>query len=380
MGNAIAANMFTLGYAFQRGRVPLVGAAIRRAIELNGEAVKMNLAAFELGPPRRRRAARAWPRSMARFTAPTPVRHLSETLDEVIARRAAFLADYQDEAYAERYRALVARVREAEERTVANATALTDAVARGLFKLMAYKDEYEVARLYTDGNFAKQMAATFEGEGQRHEFHLAPPLLARKDPATGVPRKMTFGPWLMGAFRVLAKGKRLRGTPFDLFGYTPRAAHGAAARRATTRRWWRRCIAKLTPQNHARRGGACRPCRRRSAASGTSRRATWRRRRRRRRSFWPASAGARRGCRWRRSRTARVRGRAERRNAGRQDGVPTAGRVVGSERRAAEAHGRAPFAPASPDSPWAAVALGDMRREVSKASCSQAIDRESSRH
>ena len=118
IGNAIAANMFMLGYAFQRGRVPLAGDAIRRAIELNGEAVKMNLAAFEWG----RRAAAEPARMaelMARFTAPTPVRHLSESLDEVIARRVAFLADYQDEAYAERYRALVARVREAEERTVA---------------------------------------------------------------------------------------------------------------------------------------------------------------------------------------------------------------------------------------------------------------------
>jgi indolepyruvate ferredoxin oxidoreductase len=187
---------------------------------------------------------------MARFTAPTPVRHLSESLDEVMARRAAFLAEYQDEAYAERYRALIGRVRAAEERIVANATALTDAVARGLFKLMAYKDEYEVARLYTDGNFAKQMAATFEGEGHRLQFHLAPPLLARKDPATGVPRKMTFGPWLMGVFGVLAKGKRLRGTPFDVFGYT----HERRTERRLVRDYEalvEELIAKLTPQNHS---------------------------------------------------------------------------------------------------------------------------------
>jgi indolepyruvate ferredoxin oxidoreductase len=249
MGNAIAANMFTLGYAFQRGRVPLAGAAIRRAIELNGEAVKMNLAAFEWG----RRAAGEPAKMaalMARFTAPTPVRHLSETLDEAIDRRVAFLADYQNQAYAERYRTLVARVREAEARTVANSTALTDAVARGLFKLMAYKDEYEVARLYTDGNFDRQMAATFEGGEHRLQFHLAPPLLARKDPATGVPRKMTFGPWLMGAFRVLAKGKRLRGTPFDPFGYT----HERRTERRLVRDYealMEELLAKLTPQNHA---------------------------------------------------------------------------------------------------------------------------------
>jgi indolepyruvate ferredoxin oxidoreductase len=219
LGNALAANMFVLGYAWQTARVPLGRAAIRRAIELNGEAVSMNLDAFEWG----RRAA-AEPDKiaamMAELGAPTASRDLSQTLDEVIARRVAFLTAYQNEAYAERYRSRVEQVQEAEGRLAANSTALTEAVARNLFKLMAYKDEYEVARLYTDGNFAKQVAATFEGKNLRYEIHLAPPLLARKDPATGVPRKMSFGPWMMKAFGLLAPLKRLRGTPLDIFGYT----------------------------------------------------------------------------------------------------------------------------------------------------------------
>jgi len=219
LGNAIAANMFMLGYAYQRGVVPLSGVAIQKAIELNGEAVKMNLAAFEWG----RRAAAEPSRMvelMSQLSKPTESRQLSQTLDEVIERRVAFLTEYQNSAYAARYRSLVDRVRQAEGRAVPGSTALTDSVARSLFKLMAYKDEYEVARLYTNGHFARQVEATFEGDNLRYEFHLAPPLLARKDPVTGVPRKMSFGPWMLKAFGVLAKFKGLRGTPLDIFGYT----------------------------------------------------------------------------------------------------------------------------------------------------------------
>jgi indolepyruvate ferredoxin oxidoreductase len=248
LGNAIAANMFMLGYAYQTGRVPLSGGAIEKAIELNGEAVKMNLAAFAWG----RRAA-AEPELIAKLMgelkAPTSSRHLSETLDEVIARRVEFLAGYQDAAYAERYRSWMERVRDAEARTVPGATALTEAVARSLFKLMAYKDEYEVARLYTNGHFEKQLASTFEGDNLRLEFHLAPPLFARKDPATGVPRKMSFGPWMLSAFGFLARMKGLRGTVFDVFGYT--------RERRTERQLVRdfealieEILAKLTPANH----------------------------------------------------------------------------------------------------------------------------------
>ena len=249
LGNAIAANMFMLGYAFQKGRVPLSAAAIERAIELNHEAVDMNLAAFGWG---RRTAAEPErvAELMGQLHAPTPSRKLSETLDETIARRVEFLSEYQSLAYAARYRRWVERVREAEAKTIAHSTALTEAVAKGLFKLMAYKDEYEVARLYTNGHFARQVAATFEGDNLSYEFHLAPPLLARRNPATGVPRKMRFGPWLMKAFTVLAPLRRLRGTPLDVFGYTQERR----VERALIRDYealLAEIAATLTPQNHA---------------------------------------------------------------------------------------------------------------------------------
>ncbi|MFL5214286.1 MAG: indolepyruvate ferredoxin oxidoreductase family protein, partial [Microvirga sp.] len=249
LGNAIAANMFMLGFAYQLGRVPLSGAAIRHAIELNGEAVKMNLDAFDWG----RRAA-AEPKVvgglMGELTETTESRHLSQSLDEIIARRVAYLTDYQNAAYAERYRLAIERVREAEARTVANSTALTEAAARSLFALMAYKDEYEVGRLYTNGHFEKQVAAAFEGKNLRYEFHMAPPLLARRDKTTGLPRKMSFGPWMLKAFAVLAKLKGLRGTPFDVFGYT----HERKVERRLIGDYealLSEIVATLAPQNHA---------------------------------------------------------------------------------------------------------------------------------
>jgi indolepyruvate ferredoxin oxidoreductase len=219
LGNSIAGNMLMLGLAYQRGLIPLSAAAIERAIALNGEAVAMNLDAFRLG----RQAAIA-PDTVAERLCVSPRRdetlRLSQTLDEVIARRIAFLKDYQNEAYAARYAIRVAAIRALEQRIKPGQQALSEAVARGLFKLMAVKDEYEVARLYTSGAFQAQLAESFEGEKLRLEFHLAPPLLARRDPHTGLPRKMRFGPWMMQAFRLLARLKGLRGTPFDLFGYT----------------------------------------------------------------------------------------------------------------------------------------------------------------
>ncbi|MBA1155772.1 indolepyruvate ferredoxin oxidoreductase family protein [Microvirga mediterraneensis] len=249
LGNAIAANMFMLGYAYQAGRVPLSGAAIEKAIELNGEAVKMNLAAFTWG----RRAA-AEPEliaaMMSELKAPTESRKLSETLDEVIERRVAFLSGYQSKRYGRRYRGLIERVRAAEDKTVPGSTALADAAARSLFKLMAYKDEYEVARLYTNGHFEKQVASAFEGDNLRYEFHLAPPLLAKRDPVTGLPKKMSFGPWMMKAFRVLAGLKSLRGTPFDVFGYT----HERRTERQLIRDFETlvdEIVAKLDAGNHA---------------------------------------------------------------------------------------------------------------------------------
>jgi indolepyruvate ferredoxin oxidoreductase len=220
-GQSIGANMFMVGYAYQLGAIPLSAAAIEKAIELNGEAVSMNLAAFHWG----RRAAldRAAVEQLAKPAAVTAsdARRLSEGLDETIERRETFLTAYQNAAYAARYRAWVDKVKAVEAARAPGKGGLAEAVARCLFKLMAYKDEYEVARLYSDGSFPKQVAAEFAGDNLRFEFHLAPPLLARRDRITGLPRKMSFGPWLLPLFRVLAKLKFLRGSAFDPFGRSP---------------------------------------------------------------------------------------------------------------------------------------------------------------
>ena len=164
----------------------------------------MNKAAFAWGrraaldPARRRcpdrRRRRRAERRPARF----------HSLDEMIARRVAFLTDYQDAAYARRYADRIAKVRAAEAAVAPQSTALTEAVARNLFKLMAYKDEYEVARLYTDGEFLKGLGAQFEGD-LKLTFHLAPPILGRRDEHTGLPKKTTFGPWMLKALGVLAR-------------------------------------------------------------------------------------------------------------------------------------------------------------------------------
>jgi indolepyruvate ferredoxin oxidoreductase len=220
IGNAIGSNMFMLGYAYQIGALPLSAEAIEQALTLNGEAVAMNIAAFHWG----RRAALD-PDAVAALAKPAPqnaddARRLSQSFDETVARRVEFLTAYQDAAYAERYRTWVERAVAAEAAKAPGACGLADAVARYLFKLMAYKDEYEVARLFADESFLKQVHNEFDGENLRFEFHLAPPLLARKDKVTGEPRKMRFGPWMLPLFRVLAKFKFLRGTAFDPFGYS----------------------------------------------------------------------------------------------------------------------------------------------------------------
>ncbi len=219
LGNSIAANMFMVGYAFQQGALPLSAESIERAIEMNGEAVAMNQAAFRWG----RRAAidaASIEELIPDAAAEDENRNLSQSLDEIVERRVAFLTAYQNAAYARRYRDLVAKVRAAEETKTPGRSGLTEAVARNLFKLMAYKDEYEVARLYTDGTFAKQIGQAFEPGSLRFEFHLAPPILARADKTTGEPRKMSFGPWMMKVFGLLRRFKFLRGTAFDPFGYT----------------------------------------------------------------------------------------------------------------------------------------------------------------
>jgi indolepyruvate ferredoxin oxidoreductase len=218
LGNSIAANIFLVGYAFQKGGLPLSAESIEKAIEMNGEAVALNQAAFRWG----RRAAldiAAVEKLIPTQASQDDNRRLSESLDEIVARRVEFLTQYQDAAYARRYNDFVAKARKAEGE-VRGRTGLAEAVARNLFKLMAYKDEYEVARLYTDGNFRKQVETAFEPGSLRYEFHLAPPLLARTDKVTGEPRKMSFGPWIMTVFGLLKRLKGLRGTAFDPFGYT----------------------------------------------------------------------------------------------------------------------------------------------------------------
>ncbi len=217
MGDSIATNLFMVGFAYQRGLLPIGEAAILRAIELNAAAVEANKQSFHWG-----RLAAVDPAKVSALAIPAAKpesQQLSQSVDEIIARRAKFLTDYQDAAYAKRYTDFVARVRTAEAAKVPGASALTEAVARYYFKLLAVKDEYEVARLYAESDFAQRVAEQFEGD-YTFTFHLAPPLVAKPDPATGVVAKRTYGPWMMSAFRVLAKLRRVRGTALDVFGRT----------------------------------------------------------------------------------------------------------------------------------------------------------------
>ncbi len=271
LGDAIAANLFMLGYAWQQGLVPISLDAIMRAVELNGAAIEMNKTAFAWGRlavvdadavadaaglsrhaavPQAGHALSALPPLASEghesgMTVPVPRdvesrgavdpvatsrraadvaflplddARLSRSLDEVIARRIAFLTDYQNAAYARRYAGLVQRVREAESARVPGSTALTESVARYFFKLMGYKDEYEVARLYTSGEFRRRVEQQFDGDYKLH-FHLAPPLLSKRN-AQGHLVKREFGPWVFTAFKLVAKLRALRGTPLDIFGYT----------------------------------------------------------------------------------------------------------------------------------------------------------------
>jgi indolepyruvate ferredoxin oxidoreductase len=227
LGDALAANLFLLGYALQRGRVPVGLPALHRAIELNGRAVEMN------------RRALAWGRLAAHDLAAVeaaarPALRASQagesarTLAETIEQRAEFLVAYQGEKLARRYRALVDRVILREREAVPGREALALAVARYYFKLLAYKDEYEVARLYTNGEFQRQLEAEFEGD-YRLQIHLAPPWsLNPRDRATGRHRKWTLGAWMFPVLRLLARGRFLRGTPFDPCGWT---AHRRLERR-----------------------------------------------------------------------------------------------------------------------------------------------------
>ncbi len=216
LGDAIATNVMMMGYAYQRGLLPLSAEAIEQAIIVNGVSIKMNTEAFRLG-----RIAVAEPKRLAAMlheeTSP-PKTQGEMSLDELIAHRARRLTAYQDAPLADRYRKLVGDVG-AVVRDKGLSETLTRAVAVGYAKLLAYKDEYEVARLYTDGSFEKELREQFEGDFKL-SYHLAPPLLAAEDDGAGRPKKKTFGPWMINGFKVLARLKGLRGTAFDPFGYS----------------------------------------------------------------------------------------------------------------------------------------------------------------
>jgi indolepyruvate ferredoxin oxidoreductase len=212
MGDAIATNPFMLGFAYQRGLLPVSGEAILRAIELNNVAIEFNKRAFHWG----RRAAVDLA-SVERAAAPAKIRKIPETLEEIVAHRRAHLTGYQNAAYADRYQALVDRAAAAERERAPGMSGFALAVAENHAKLLAYKDEYEVARLYTDGAFAEKLAAQFEGD-PKLKVHLAPPLWAQRDPASGHLKKRAYGGWVIPAFRLLARLKFLRGSALDPFG------------------------------------------------------------------------------------------------------------------------------------------------------------------
>ena len=243
MGDAIYVNPMILGYAWQKGWIPLGREALQRAMELNGVAVEANLAAFAWG----RQAAQDWARVSALLT---PVQAIQiqprETVDSLVARRVEFLTGYQNAAYAESYRAFVRQVQAAE--APLGRTGLSEAVARYLFKLMAYKDEYEVARLHSDPAFLQRIEGMFEGE-YKLNYHLAPPLLARKN-ARGELLKQPFGSFMGPVFHLLARLKGLRGTALDPFGRTAERLEERALI-AEYRTSVEVLLAGLTAANHA---------------------------------------------------------------------------------------------------------------------------------
>jgi indolepyruvate ferredoxin oxidoreductase len=216
LGDSIGANFVLVGYALQWGVLPLSADSIERAIELNGVAVDLNKRALRLG--------RLWAHDPARLSelwGPEAGAELAfpQTAEKIQEHREALLRDYQDARYAARYTRLVEQVRRAEATRTPGRSELTTAVARYFAKLMAYKDEYEVARLHTSGEFERKLRAQFSGDFKLR-FNLAPPLFARRDPATGHLLKREFGGWMRGVFKILASLRGLRGTALDPFGRT----------------------------------------------------------------------------------------------------------------------------------------------------------------
>lgn len=215
LGDSIATNMFMVGYAYQKGYIPLSHEAIEKTIELNNVAVPFNIQAFRWG-----RYAAIDLKEVERAAGV----HVEEKLfqiptsfEDIVAHRKTFLTGYQNRAYADRYEALVARVKKVDDKL--KRKDLSISVAKYYAKLLAIKDEYEVARLYADGTFLKELRNQFEGPVKLN-FYLAPPLFSKRDPFTGELKKMKYGSWMMVGFQILAKLKGLRGTPLDIFGYT----------------------------------------------------------------------------------------------------------------------------------------------------------------
>ena len=233
IGDAIATNLFMLGYAWQKGLVPISHEALMRAIELNGAAVEMNRKAFNWGRMAVHDLAvvkQAAGIGAVTLGAPSGANEsatasafidngtITKSLDETIALRVKFLTEYQDAAYAQQYQSFVEKIRSAENRHMASKTGLSEATAKYLFKLMAYKDEYEVARLYTTGDFEKRIKETFDGDF-KIKFNLAPPMFSKKD-SNGHLIKQEYGSWIFTAFKIMTKLKGLRGGAFDIFGKT----------------------------------------------------------------------------------------------------------------------------------------------------------------
>jgi indolepyruvate ferredoxin oxidoreductase len=210
LGDTIGANVFVVGYAYQSGWLPLPLEAIKRAIELNGTAVAFNMKALNLG---RLAAHNAEALPKAKAAKPTAV-----DLPDIVADRVERLAQYQSQAWAARYRDVVNRVSGRERSAISGADALSKAAAINLFKLMTYKDEYEVARLYAEGSWRRDIDDTLES-GYKLRLHLSPPIISRIDPSGGRPRKHSFGPWIFTVFDVLKRLKGLRGTALDPFAY-----------------------------------------------------------------------------------------------------------------------------------------------------------------
>jgi len=214
LGDSIAGNLFLLGYAWQRGLVPVSHQALDRAIELNGVAIEFNKQAFLWG----RRCAHQPDKVQAMTQSTDDSSWQTPDLQTTLSDRSQRLSHYQNASYAKRYRLAVDKIT-AQDPQAQEQNSISMRVARNLYKLMAYKDEYEVARLYSDGEFKRKLSQQFEGDFTLR-FNMAPPLLSKRDPQTGELLKREFGSWMMGAFGVLAKLKVLRGTAFDVFGYS----------------------------------------------------------------------------------------------------------------------------------------------------------------